>query len=483
MTKAPTYRDRLNDQLSRYKEDTLKILESGTWWSNGKPYPHILPKQEKEQNLLPVYRDLCWNYIQHSNPRITLHTDFSHLNSSQAMCFNLFFPFMANEYALMPLLLETLALPDCKVAAQFEKVLDPEENTNFDFYLESQGTPLAFFETRLSEARFAAANKTEREKYAGKFERFYRPALTGIIDPKWLEYETFVANYQILRNISYLGRYPGSQLYFIFPKANESLRKDENTIRDIMAPFLTKRVTIIHLECLVKRLVGGGENVSAEYRSHIEEFAQKYVIGQSDPDTVQAADGTVSIPEAQPEQPIEIPREAELSEPGQMKLKERPSRLNQARRMVLGFVLSAMVLFIFAHNPISGYTIDRSVTESIPIPECSDREKQKYREYLTLYYDSETGKGLKEEAEKTEGIAKVIDRRVEQCRSTGSGWVTEDKVMMESKRIPRPFNDWESKKPLVLWFGSVLNFVYSLLATVIIGMIFSLIVFTNKDPD
>src|SRR5207253_5246623 len=109
----------------------------------------------------------------------------------------------------------------------FEKCFPRHEGTNFDFYLEGDDEQRYFFEIKLSENEFGSLKDPPDE---GRIDRHYREHLHGYIDARWLENATFFKHYQILRNVSYLGRYPKSGLIFIFPKANESLRESEEAI-------------------------------------------------------------------------------------------------------------------------------------------------------------------------------------------------------------------------------------------------------------
>ena len=86
------YRDRVLPHLTNYKKHSLRVVEDGIWAKSrsGQTYPHILPADQYRLNILETIRDAFFAY-EESHP-IKFHTDFHHLNSSQALCFNLFFP-------------------------------------------------------------------------------------------------------------------------------------------------------------------------------------------------------------------------------------------------------------------------------------------------------------------------------------------------------------------------------------------------------
>jgi hypothetical protein len=65
--------------MSDYKINKLGVLENGVWKRNNKLYPHILPVDQQDLNLLENYRKELTKYIQEMN--IHLHQDFHHLNS------------------------------------------------------------------------------------------------------------------------------------------------------------------------------------------------------------------------------------------------------------------------------------------------------------------------------------------------------------------------------------------------------------------
>ncbi|GIZ51102.1 PGN_0703 family putative restriction endonuclease [Noviherbaspirillum aridicola] len=276
-----TYGERLNAHLQRYKEEVLGLTESGYWSHQGRQvaHPHILPPARGHLNLLPAYRSEWVAYSRAATPAITHHKYFHHLNSSQAMCFNLFFPFCADEGRHMPRLLTALGLPGGTVRATFEKVFDKAESTNFDFFLEYEDGRKVFFELKLSESGFGTASPRQwEEKYRRKLESFYRVPLSRLVDAQWLEPGRFMRHYQILRNVSYLASHAGSTLFFVFPRANDCLARDAAAIRKIAAGSLGHRVRILHLEDLVQGMLTMTPVLAPQLQEHYEHFRRKYVI-------------------------------------------------------------------------------------------------------------------------------------------------------------------------------------------------------------
>jgi hypothetical protein len=169
------YSSALKGHLSQYKVSTLKIAENGLWRKK-QPYPHILPFKHRNLNILEPFRPQFWE--SYRNSAITLHPDFHHLNSSQAMCFNLFFPFISEENADLQLLTDLFRINEPVSNPRFEFVLDPTEGTNFDFCLQGQEVRY-FFELKLTERNFGGCKNDNEHQM--KFEKVYRPLLKGML--------------------------------------------------------------------------------------------------------------------------------------------------------------------------------------------------------------------------------------------------------------------------------------------------------------
>lgn len=274
-----SYSQRLKEQLETYKKRAHPDVPDGTWRTRkgeDKPHGYILHEHSFQENILPTIREQFWRWL--ATKALKRHKYFHHLNSSQAMAFNLFFPLMPDGERVDQRLLAALAVPaDRQYLGEFEKILDPVEETNFDFYMQeankSEGRQL-FFELKLSESKFGSCNNDcEHEK---KLQSRYRPDLEGHVDAKWLEPATFFANYQIMRNLSYLGRCEDSGVVFIFPKANEQLRKGGDVIKQIVSKSLAPRVEILYLEYLIEKILAVVAD-DAALTEHYLAFRDKYV--------------------------------------------------------------------------------------------------------------------------------------------------------------------------------------------------------------
>lgn len=289
--------------LAGYKEEKEISLLNGTW--RGIPYPHILPKEEYKRNILEVIRDDFWNY---QTNEIELHKDFHHLNSSQALCFNLFFPLfnkdnlflsefiirkieistaVKNDYEMLEKPFEKLndfeiAVLDKKklelnriLNCQFEYIPDKEEFTNFDFHVQLINGSEIFFEVKYTENGFGKAAKDKR--HLDKIKSTYNPRLAGKIKDKFINDDFILENYQVLRNISYAEK-DKKTVVFLIPKENETLKNGgsmEAFLEQILVPDLREFVKVVYLEDLVSSILNDKNfsNLSDVYA----EFHRKYI--------------------------------------------------------------------------------------------------------------------------------------------------------------------------------------------------------------
>ena len=150
-----SYEERLRAHLAKYKFRVLRVLESGavkgarTGVVAKRPY--ILPAEAIELNILAPFRERFWAEFAGAGGtearKLELQRDFAHLTSSQALCFNLFYPLVADRSWAETFVQGVLGLKKATPKRlAFEYVEDPEEATHFDFFAELEGggmpTPL-----------------------------------------------------------------------------------------------------------------------------------------------------------------------------------------------------------------------------------------------------------------------------------------------------------------------------------------------------
>lgn len=217
------FKARVIKHLEGSKTNVLKISEKGLYHHKGKdlPYAHILPKEKADYNLLKKYRS---SYIVYrSMKRIVPHKYFHHLNSSQAMCINFFYPLM--EKKRLGAILSLLGIPGEPVYDRtcFDKESELEgkntRNTNFDFYMETSEKKKVFFEIKYTEDDFAK-NKTDAE-HMDKYKRTY----AGLVKKSLALAEDvrneafFLTNYQVMRNLVHIDA--DSYVVFVYTEGNK----------------------------------------------------------------------------------------------------------------------------------------------------------------------------------------------------------------------------------------------------------------------
>lgn len=136
-------------------------------------YGHILPEGYKFANFLPPYRD---TFLQSKEyPDIKLHPGFHHLNSSQVMCINFFYPLM--KVNLLEKLLPAFHLPEQPVLRcdlEWKDELVREEGTNFDFFMQLADGKKLLFEVKYTEAEFNRKRDSKQSirKSSAKIQRY-----------------------------------------------------------------------------------------------------------------------------------------------------------------------------------------------------------------------------------------------------------------------------------------------------------------------
>lgn len=271
-----TYNEQVKSKLANYKLTSLGVSENGKWKTNQKEYPHILPVAQMELNLLEPYRAELAKFVEQQ--RIHLHRDFHHLNSSQAICLNFFYPLI--EEKQLSLLLDVLKLDNKNIDfAEFEKVLNRAEGTNFDFYIKLKSGKQIFFEIKYTESGFGKQKASE--VYQKKYEGVYKERLTGKLRVGTDDYDSLMKNYQLLRNISYVDATNQNLLVIIYPEGNLKLKQEhEDLINNLIEPDLHKNIRLISWEAIWEDLMdslASSSDVSQRLRDQYILFGEKYL--------------------------------------------------------------------------------------------------------------------------------------------------------------------------------------------------------------
>lgn len=270
----PSYADRLKSHLAGYKRNQLGIAEDGTWSRNGKPYAHILPDTARELNLLAPIRTAFWQYAAREGLTRQMHRDFGHLNSSQALAFNLFFSFAGLSWSQPELLLAALDVVGNALASfRFESVPDPEEGTNFDFVATLADGAQVLVEVKLSESEFGRCRADE--EHERKRCSLYVGRLAGKVVDEALQPAAFFTNYQLLRNVSHLR--PHDALVLLVPRSNTgTFAQASSFISTFVEPGWRSRIKLVALEDLIERLCGMSPNSSTSEMLTL--LREKYIV-------------------------------------------------------------------------------------------------------------------------------------------------------------------------------------------------------------
>jgi hypothetical protein len=266
------FQRRAKSSLAAYKQEVLGVAENGIWRKNRLPYPHILPIAQQQLNILPSVQEEFWRWFRGRG--IKLHSDFHHLNSSQGLCFNLFFPLLSADEGALRMVVEALDIRgEPAVGAAFEFQPSEEEGTCFDFMIPMTSGGRIYFELKYTESEFGTA-RTDRV-HLDKFERVYKARVAGRYDEPYCSAKGFLGHYQILRNIWHVNSESDDVVVFLYPRDNDALRRKEGIISGCAIEPFTSRVRIAYLETLLASLLCDSRCTHLQ-RAALKDFKLKY---------------------------------------------------------------------------------------------------------------------------------------------------------------------------------------------------------------
>ncbi len=267
------FRDQACEHLSQYKCDILDVKKDGIYNYRGRKVPksHILPTNDYRKNILKPYRDA---FFASDQAQIKFHKYFHHLNSSQALCINLFYPLIA-ENSLNLFLKYLKVSPETPSTFLFEKDSDLEvaaRRTSFDFYVQLTTQSQVFVEVKYTEDGFGQAKKDSAHRE--KFHTTYLPILQdkeAFLLPECQDEELFLSRYQVLRNLVHIN--DTDTVVLLFPSANIKVAKEAVYAK---SNFLTERgkdrLRIVYLEEFVSSLA-----TNPLLQGYYQAFQQKYL--------------------------------------------------------------------------------------------------------------------------------------------------------------------------------------------------------------
>ena len=256
----PVDKRNLLNHLANYKQTSLHICESGTWWKHGKPYSHILPIECSDRNLIDAgYHEELADLVRRYS--VKKHQGFHHLNSSQALAVNLFGPLIIEHR--MSILDDQLESEPANAEFLFEHIEDRVEATNFDFCIRASGKSV-FVEVKYTEGRFGPA-KPDAE-HIDKYKMVYQSRLKEMAIISEAE---FFKSYQLWRNLIYTDM---GDVIFVLPRFRSDLAGE--VAAAIKRISNKDRARIRYIDDICDSAENDG---SGCFRSHYGEFRRKYL--------------------------------------------------------------------------------------------------------------------------------------------------------------------------------------------------------------
>jgi len=279
------YRNKVIEHLEDYKQHKFPKHLNG-YWMRSKP-PKVLKyafrkkdatNNEEDENIISFYQK---QFIKSRFSAIKRHMYFHHMNSSQAMCVNFFYPLYKED--CLEMVTEYLGFKDEKVdynSAAFEKEskIDRFGNrrpTNFDFYFETESNKKFYFEIKYTEQKFGKA--IIDDVHIDKYNKIYKNHLEKI-KPQFQNMTSFLNNYQIMRNIIHIDE--NEFVVFVYPKFNKKIKEQAIQAKSqiLNKPFDTHLFTI-EWEDIFKVLK---DKVKfSNLKKQMDEFGKKYIIDSS----------------------------------------------------------------------------------------------------------------------------------------------------------------------------------------------------------
>ncbi|HEX3036589.1 MAG TPA: hypothetical protein VHT73_15940 [Thermodesulfobacteriota bacterium] len=271
-----TYQKRLLEHLASYKKNVLKIETPGLFNYRGKEVEvqHILPIGDKWSNILESTRTQVKAYVE-TTPHVTLHRYFHHLNSSQALAFNLFYPYFDNGSVCSEVLLRALGQEGHITRWDFESIPFAEEETNVDVSWETSREIVTYCEVKLTESEFGKAVHDTR--HLEKLRGIYNPVLQGNVNNDLLKPTVFFKYYQVVRYVWLIAKNDNARLIFLLPKTHQKLWNILSFILPQIKPNLRERISVIGMEDVIASLCTN-TNSSKQLRKHAELLRCKYIM-------------------------------------------------------------------------------------------------------------------------------------------------------------------------------------------------------------
>ena len=218
------FQDKVKANMEEYNGQNNELVDKkgGAWKGKGS-FAHILRDSQNDWmfNLLLPYREVGSLVQDIQKGVIKKHMYAHHLNSSQMMCMNFFYPLMIEDRLDIILkainskikwgkpvaLFEFNSPMEVGKAAELNKEKLFGEPTNFDFFITTSNGYRVYFEIKYTEAEFGAPEKKNNsypQKYYDKFEVYKSLIPSCFKDEYKANADYFLDHYQLMRNLIHL---------------------------------------------------------------------------------------------------------------------------------------------------------------------------------------------------------------------------------------------------------------------------------------
>lgn len=272
-----SYQNEIRNYFELNKERLFGKIEKGRWRNSEKIYSHILPEESKNLNLVQPYRNNLEKYLEKYSKEIKKHIYFHHLNSSQAMCLNFFYPLI--EEKELDLILKQFGFENEEINYDktcFEKASDIERKnknyrpTSFDFYIETVSKKKFYFEIKYTEQEFGKAKSDDIHNT--KFNDVYKGNL-GFITKEYHTPDAFFKNYQILRNLICISK--DSYVIFLYPNGNKKIKSQaEYAKENLLTPEMKNHQINVTWESILNYIEAN--ILEPRLKLQIKNFKDKY---------------------------------------------------------------------------------------------------------------------------------------------------------------------------------------------------------------
>jgi adenine-specific DNA methylase len=123
--------------------------------------------------------------------------------------------------------------------------------TNFDLCISGESTKL-LFEVKYTEEGFGGIEKKKMATYVEKYDNLYKKLALKVISCEWNNCESFIENYQIMRNLVHIDE--SSYLIFLYPELNVTVKNQAVKAREFVKPEFRAKLICMTWETLYQQM-------------------------------------------------------------------------------------------------------------------------------------------------------------------------------------------------------------------------------------